>query len=338
MGNTKSNLTDQHLIASLSHENPSVRLAAIYALRHRTGSPDVQYSLLRTLHSFPSKEVTDMTLRALIAGAEQSHTLGFAAVNDSFFEELLTATEDDVEQRDMLMHYVKLLGPKSPLPMVVSGQKRSLTENWKENKKEFDLVLDLDTRDNDVRSYPSHRAILWGKSIGQKIKLSAAFGAFAGFGAGTAEQPGGFKLFTKGVARGYAFGRSRTAFEALILSENKPGSDVIQNKVYLNILGQVLIDVSKTIPACSPWNIPLYRSPDFTLLDFNSKVFICVGFINFQVTVSIHLKLDAGLAVCIAECVSGKAALTPTIGLSATAGATASLLVSSIHNKKWFKT
>ena len=333
MGNTKSNLTDQHLIASLSHENPSVRLAAIYALRHRTGSPDVQYSLLRTLHSFPSKEVTDMTLRALIAGAELGHNLGSVAVNDSFFDQLLTATDDDIEQRAMLVHYVKLLGPvslKNWFPMVASGRERR-GKMWNENKKEYDLILDFETRNKDVNSYPSHKAFLWGKRIGNsKINLAAAVGAFAGVGAGTAEHPGGFKLFAKGIVRGQAFGRSKTAFEALVQSENEPGSDSIKNRMYLSIIGIVLIDIKKEIPACTPWALPLFEGPDFPLLDFNANIFIFVGFLQFHISVTVILKLDLALTVCVKECISVKGAVTPSVGISATASATGSIIV-SIH-------
>ena len=330
MGNMKSNLTDEHFITSLSHENPSIRLAAIYALRQRTDSPEVQHSLLRTLRSFPSREVTEMTLKALIAGAEGHHSYP-AVANDSLFEQLVTATEGDIEQRAMLAYYVRLLGPSSPnhwLPMVGSGRQRR-GKVWNENKDEYNLVLDYETRNKDVTDYPSHKAYIWGKSIGNaKIKLSAAFGAFAGIGAGTREYPGGFKLFAKGVAKGYAFGYSQTAFETLILSENKPGSGVIQNRVYLSIINKVLVDASKEIPACQPWKIPLYQSPEYTLLEFEFKVFICVGFVSFGVKAGIQLKLDAGLTICVRECVSGKVTLTPTLGLRVTAGATGSLAVS----------
>ena len=330
MGNMESNLTDEHFIKSLSHDNPSVRLAAIYALRHRIDSPEVQHSLSHTLLSFPSKDTTYMILRTLIAGSElQCHSYP-DAVNDTFFEQLLVATEGDIEQRAMLNHYTRLLDPASPKNwfQMMSSRKRRGTE-WNENEKEYDLVLDYNTRNNDVRSYPAHKAYLWTKSIGNpKVRLDAAFGAFAGFGAGTEEQRGGFKLFAKGVVRGSAFGYSKTAFEALILSENKPGSGLIQNRVYLSIAGKVLLEKSKEITVCSPWKIPLSKTLEFTLLVFTYKVFICIGFVNFEVTVAVKLKLNAGLTVCIKECILGEATLTPAIGLSVTGGATVSLAVS----------
>ncbi|KAL5502594.1 hypothetical protein EMCRGX_G009395 [Ephydatia muelleri] len=325
MGNMESNLTDEHLINSLSHDNPSVRLAAIYALRHRTEWPEVQRSLLHTLLSFPSKDVTDMILKTLIAGAECSSYP--ETVNDFLFTQLLAATESDVEQSAMLARYVRLLGPTSPKDwiQIMSSRNRRGT-NWNEDKKLYDLVLDYNTRGDDVRSYPSHKAYLWAKSIGNsKIMLDAAFGAFVGFGAGNEEQKGGFKLFAKGVVRGSAFGHSKTAFEALILSENKHGSGVVHNQVYLSILGKVFLEKNKEITSCSPWKISPPKPLYFPLLDFRSKVFICIGFVNFKVTVDVKLKLEAGLTACVGECISGEATLTPTIGLIATGEGSVSL-------------
>ena len=334
MGNMESNLTDEHLINSLSHDNPSVRLAAIYALRHRTEWPEVQRSLLHTLLSFPSKDVTDMILKTLIAGAECSSYP--ETVNDFLFTQLLAATESDVEQSAMLARYVRLLGPTSPKDwiQIMSSRNRRGT-NWNEDKKLYDLVLDYNTRGDDVRSYPSHKAYLWAKSIGNsKIMLDAAFGAFVGFGAGNEEQKGGFKLFAKGVVRGSAFGHSKTAFEALILSENKHGSGVVHNQVYLSILGKVFLEKNKEITSCSPWKISPPKPLYFPLLDFRSKVFICIGFVNFKVTVDVKLKLEAGLTACVGECISGEATLTPTIGLIATGEGSVSLAVGIFKRTK----
>ena len=330
MGNMKSNLTDEHFIASLSHENPSIRLAAIYALRQRTDSPEIRHSLLRTLRSFPSREVTEMTLKALIAGAEGYHSYP-AVANDSLFEQLVTATEGDIEQRAMLAYYVRLLGPLSPkhwLPMVGSGRQRR-GKVWNENKNEYNLVLDYETRNKDVSTYPSHKAYLWGKSLGNsKINMAASFGAFAGVAAGSAEAPGGFKLFAKGIVRGQAFGRSKTAFEALARSENEPGSGNIKNKLYLSIVGIVLLNLEKEIPACSPWGLPLFEGPDFPLIDFNFKLFIFVGMLKFRLTVTAILRLDLALTVCVKECITAKGRITPSVGFSAVAEAGAVILVS----------
>ena len=329
MGNMGSNLTDEHFIKSLSHDSPSVRMAAIYALRHRTHCPEVQSSLLCALHSFPSKDTTDMILRALIAGAELHRHSYPEAANDSILEQLLVATEDDVDQRAMLTHYVRLLGPTSSKHWFSIIRKRRASV-WNDNSKmEYNLISPLETRNRDVINYPSNRAVLWGNRIGtSKINIAAAFGAFVGVGAGTAQQPGGFKVLAKGAVRGQAFGHSATAFEALVQSQNEPGSANIKNTMYLKIARFVLLSVEKDIPACTPWVLPLFETPGYPILDFSPTIFILVGFIRFHVSVTVTLRLDLSLTVCVKECISAIGAVTPSVGVSATGGASASIAVS----------
>ena len=329
MGNMESNLTDEHLINSLSHDNPSVRLAAIYALRHRTEWPEVQRSLLRTLRSFPSKDVTDMILRTLIAGAESHRHSYPEAVNDAFLEQLLVTTEDDFEQRAMLTHYARLLGPASSNRWFsIIRKKRGSV--WNDNSKmEYNLVSNLETRNKDVINYPSNKAVLWGNKIGNsKINIAAAFGGFVGVGAGTADQPGGFKVLAKGVVRGQAFGHSATIFEAMAQSLNQPGSVDIKNTMYLKIARFVLLSIEKDIPACTPWALPLFETPDYPILDISPTIFIFVGFLKFHVSLTATLRLDLNLTVCVKDCISAIGQITPSIGVSATGGASASIVVS----------
>eukprot|EP00731_Ephydatia_muelleri_P006400 Em0003g648a len=326
MGNMESNLTDEHLINSLSHDSPSVRLAAIYALRHRTEWPEVQRSLLRTLRSFPSKDVTDMILRTLIAGAESHRHSYPEAVNDAFLEQLLVATEDDFEQRAMLTHYARLLGPTSSNRWFsVIRKKRGSV--WNDNSKmEYNLVSNLENRNKDVINYPSNKAVLWGNKIGNsKINIAAAFGGFVGVGAGTADQPGGFKVLAKGVVQGQAFGHSATIFEAMAQSLNQPGSAEIKNTMYLKIARFVLLSIEKDIPACTPWALPLFETPDYPILDISPTIFIFVGFLKFHVSLTATLRLDLSLTVCVKDCISAIGQITPSIEVSATGGASASI-------------
>ena len=328
MGNTESNLTEKFLILLLSHKNPSVYLSAIYALRYCIGSMDVQQALLNALHSNPPETVTEMILRTLIAGAQYDHLLDSTVIGEPLFEAVVTATKVNIELRAMLVDYVKLLGPRSPkhwAHMLTSHyQKRGTT--WNENNNLYNMVLDLGTRSSDIVSYPSNKAYLWSKSLGiSLLGLDTAFGSFAGFGGNA--NPTSYKLFAKGIARGHAFGYSKTAFEALILSENKPGGSSIQNRVYISILDKVLVDRGSDIPNCKNWTFPLYKSPDYTLLRLSYKIFIYIGYLDFSVTLSARLAINAGITACLKECAFADGTLVPSITITAGGSAAISFLV-----------
>ena len=325
LGNTQSQMTKEILINYLTHGNPTVQLATVYALRYSTGSVDVQNALQYALESYPSDDLTEMVLRSIIAGAE----LEVPPINDRLFETILTASRgNNTELRMQLAYYIHLLGPRAPNNWSVFLQSHLMKRDtkWNERKGEYNMVEDFNTRNLDVQSYPKHSAYIWGERFGvPQLNLAAAFGAFAGFG-GRAN-PSSFKLFARGVARATAFGHSLTFFEALLSSESKPGGGSIHNRLYVNVIGQVLVDYSKQIPTCKSWQYPLYRSPEYTLLDFTFPIFIFVGFLRFEVTLTTHFGVDADLGACIDKCASVKGALIPSLTLSASAGASASILV-----------
>ena len=325
LGNTQSQRTKEILLNLLTHGNPTVQLATVYALRYSTGSVDVQNAFQYALESYPSDDLTEMVLRSIIAGAESK----VPPINDGLFETILTAYRgNNTELRMQLAYYIHLLGPKAPNNWSVLLQshlmKRGTT--WNEKNNDYNMVQDLNTRNFDVQSYPMHKAYIWGKSFGiPQLNLGAAFGVFAGFGGQS--NPSSFKLFIKGVARAYAFGHSITFFEALLSSENKPGEKRIDNRLYVSLAGKVLVEYSREIPLCTSWRYPLYRSPEYTLLEYTVPLFIYIAELRFEVSLSTQLGIDADLGACIDQCASVKGALVPSLKLSASAGASASLLV-----------
>eukprot|EP00731_Ephydatia_muelleri_P031258 Em0022g772a len=329
LGNTESSLADSTLLQLIAHDNSGVRLAAVYALRYSVESKDVQNEFLVGLRSHQDTDFVEMVARALIAGAESKQHSGTVPVGDALFEALLQHAKNDTELRAMVYYYVMLLGQKAPKewkPMIrpAAIQKRDTT--WNDNSDPlYNLVQDSNTRSSDITNYPVNRAYIWSKSLGvSDIRLDLAFGAFAGLG-GSAN-PTSFKLFAKGIARGYAFGYTATAFEALITSENKPGANSIVNRLYVSIVGKVLVDYSKEIPTCEDWSYPLYQSPDYTLLNFKYSIFIYVGTLNFSIGLSTNLGVTASLTACINTCLSAKAALTPHITIKVTARASITLI------------
>ncbi|KAL5517874.1 hypothetical protein EMCRGX_G003505 [Ephydatia muelleri] len=326
LGNTESSTMERAIIQLLGHDNPSVRLAAVYALRYRVSSKDVQYALSLALHGNPDPDFVEMVLRTLSAGAESQQLTEVQPIDDSLFEAVLQHTRNNTELLAKLSYYVKMLGPKAPNKWMVTlmdtHHKRATT--WNENNDLYNLVSDLKTRNSDLSTYPTNKGYIWSKSLGvTSIRLDLAFGAFAGFG-GSAN-PLSYKLFARGVAQGYAFGYTKTAFDALVSSVNAPGVNSIQNRLYVSLVGKVLVDYSREIPTCKSWSYPLYKSPTYVLLQFTYTIPIYVGSVNFGITISANLGIAATLTACINNCVQAKGAIVPTITVTATGSATASL-------------
>ena len=335
LGNTKSSLADSTLFQFLGHNDSNIRLAAVYALRYSVESKGVQDALLNGLCNHNDTSFAEMVLRAMIAGVEskQYSESGVVAVGDDFFKAIMQCAKKNTELRAMVYYYVMLLGPKAPKEWMgvlrTALQKRGTTWNDKSDSL-YNLVQDYNTRNSDVTNYPLNKAYIWSKSFGvPDVKLDIAFGAFAGFG-GSAN-PTSYKLFAKGTARGYAYGYTATAFEALILSEYKPGTSSISNKFYVSIVGIVLADYSKEIPTCKTWTYSrngTSLSKEYTLLSFTYSIFIYVGTLDFSMSLTANLGVDASLTACINKCLTANAAVIPSVTVTATAGASVSIIVS----------
>ena len=329
LGNTESSTIDKTIPLFLGHDNPNIRLAAVYALRYRMSSKDVEYALSLALRGSPDPDFVEMVLRALSAGAESQHLSEIQPIDDSLFEAVLQQARNNTDLLAKLSYYVKMLGPKAPykwmVTLVDTHHKRATT--WNENNALYNLVSDLNTRNSDLSNYPTNKAYIWSKSLGvSSIGLNFAFGAFAGFG-GSAN-PLSYKLFARGIAQGYAFGYTKTAFEALISSVNAPGVKSIQNRLYVSLVGKVLVDYSKEIPTCRSWSYPLYKSPTYVLLRFTYSIPIYVGSLDFGITISANLDIAATLTACINNCIQAKGTIVPAITVTATGSATGSLAVS----------
>ncbi|KAL5489314.1 hypothetical protein EMCRGX_G018392 [Ephydatia muelleri] len=345
LGNTKSSLADSTLFQFLGHNDSTIRLAAVYALRYSVESKDVQDVLLNGLCKHDDTGFAEMVLRAMIAGVEskQYSESGVVAVGDDFFKAIMQCAKNNAELRAMVYYYVMLLGPKAPKEwmgvMRTALQKRGTTWNDKSDSL-YDLVQDYNTRNSDVTNYPLNKAYIWSKSFGvPDVKLDIAFGAFGGFG-GSAN-PTSYKLFAKGIARGYAYGHTATVFEALILSEYKPGTSSISNKFYVSIVGIVLADYSKEIPTCKTWTYSrngTSLSKEYTLLSFTYSIFIYVGTLDFSMSLTAKLGVDASLTACINKCLTANAAVIPSVTVTATAGASVSIIPCGFpwgDKKKW---
>ena len=333
LGNTQSQLANPmllHLLAEQSH--PNVRLAAVYALRYSTGSVEVQNALRHALESDPSEELTEMVLRSLIAGAESN----LLPISDQFFGTIVTAVNrNNTELKMLLANYIHLLGSNAPnkWSAVLLGHLKKRDTTWNEKNQLYDLVKNEATHESDLDMYmyPINKAYTWGKSFGvSQVGLNSAFGAFAGFGGDT--NPSSYKLCAKGIARAHAYGYSKVVFEALLMSEKKSEEDNINNKLYVSIVGKVLINYQRQIPTCKSWTYPLYHSPVYTLKRITKSVFVYAGLLKFEINLRAKININAALTTCIKSYISAKAVLVPSIAVEATADTTGSIAVSVFSN------
>ena len=341
LGNTEASFSDRALLGLIAHDNPSVRAAAVYALRHRLESKDVQNALKLALRANrQDPDFAEVVTRTLIAGAESAQfSRTEHAVDDSLIEELLyqsqTNGNNEVHREAMVHFYAKILGRKSPVELkdkeraMNEIKSSSQSESWdSESDQLFNLVSDISTRRADVNAFPRRKSLLWTKPLGvPQLKLDIAFGAFAGF-PNSPNTNRNFKLFSKGYARAYAYGYSKTAFEATILSEHRPGSPSMTGKVYVIFIGQVL--VSEEVETCKAVTKTLISRGPANLLSATARVFIYVGTLEFYISLSAKFTVSASIKACVAQCVSAKGNVVPTITVTATVGAALNLIVSGI--------
>ena len=330
LGNTESSQANKKIVEFIKHVNPSVRMAAVYGLRYGVEKKEVQDALLYAVRQNKDAEFTEAVVRTLVAAAENKQLTSMEPIDGVFFEELLDQTRNNTVTRSILSNYVKLLGSKVPAKwndlMNKMVQKRDA--KWDKVNSVYDEVENINDRKSDLQNYPLNRGYLWGKSLGvSDLKLDVGLGAFMGYG-GKAN-PTSFKLFTRGVAKGYAFGHTKTAFDAQMYSINAPGGS-IENRLYIAIAGKVLVDYSKEIPTCKNWEYPLYHSPSYTLLTASSKVYIYVAYLDFTFSLSAKLDIKATLTACINMCVQAKGTLVPSVTVTATADAARNFMVSLI--------
>ena len=330
LGNTESSEIGNFIINYLSHSDPNIQLAAVYALRYIMDST-IQSEFIHILESKNSScFFAEAVIRALIAEAEWKSSRKVQPISTKLFKALVNATSDNKILVQMLLHYTTLIEeiPREWLAILKQNIHKRGTTIWNSADQIYNLVLSRSDRDYDMEAYPCNKAYLWAKSIGLKVlRLEGAFGSFAGFGCST-QHPTNYKLFARGLVRGYAFKFSKTAIEALLLSEKKPGSQMIENRVYFSIVGKVLADKCSDIPTCKTCNFPLYSSPDYTLLKISVPIFIYVGYLTFSLELKTRLGIDASLGACITDCVSVKGSLEPSAALIASAQTSATIIVS----------
>ena len=350
LGNTESHHTTTHLMDYLTHPDQQVQLSSIYALRYATANSAVLKALSDVVRQ---SNTTDddhlaMILHCLLFGLEHASNTRSQKPFDfdlafKLFSVVMTSESADLQQ--MLKNYLNLVDNKDSVflvglmraspPANNDSAHNTSTRNkrgtdWAERNSVYDLVSPLSTRQSDLRVYGSRKSYIWGKMFGvSKANVQIAAGGFVGVA-----KNGGYKLFGRAKAIGYAFGKTKTALDFLVLRQ-KTGSYTL-TRLYAEIVGKTLVNVydrSKS-SVCKRYSRPLYNPRKFTLFNFGISIFIYVGTLRFHLAG--YVKLNTNMYVNFCEnrgSITAEAGVLTTVTLELEGGATANILVS---NKGFF--
>ena len=168
-------------------------------------------------------------------------------------------------------------------------------------------------------------AYIWGKKLGVRdTNVEVAAGAFGGV-----SNTGFYKVFGHAKAVATAFGRTVTIVDVLLLRKTEPS--LTQSKMYVYVLGFILVNVDERQDSSVCHNIhrSLYEGREFSVFNFRHSIFITVGFLHFVVSGTGRLSTRAYINFCDSQArVTARAGLTPELTLTISASAEAEIIVS----------
>ena len=221
LGNTESQLSTDSLVNYLSHPDELVQFSASHALRYATGDNLVQKALLTLVTQYnATDDYTSAILHCLLSGIEHaSSTHSQPPFNLELAVSLVSSVmvSENSELQQLLASYLQLVGNEDSrhlltlmtAPLTKEGYSNSTRmkrgSNWAESNSVYDLIASLKTRQNDKKTYPLHKAYIWGKKFGiSKANLQVAAGGFIGDANG-----GQYKVFGRANAVGEIFKRKK---------------------------------------------------------------------------------------------------------------------------------
>ena len=338
LGNTGSKSITDLLFDYFSHStSDEVKLAALGATRMITTHKPVQDAFIVILESDPEEHFVEEIAKTLLIGEEHNQFLGKRVKqNNDLLNRLVTSSlsfKNNTDLHQLIQHYLEVVNTAESQKLgqfleekTGSGKRvRRATTDWDASSSLYNLVASHSVRRNDVRTYPRHRAYLWGKKIGtSKINVQLAAGVFAGGSVYRA------KAFGRAIARGTAFGKSKTFAEAVAEATHR--NNVVTVRLYAKIGGKVLINYRKSRSTCLSYSRKLHSSR-FTIINFKYKIFIYVASITFTVKLDAYLDVSISGKICLgaSSCrglANGRIALTPGVRVVPSGSASLSVLVS----------
>ena len=342
LGNTGSKSITDLLFDYFSHSSSDeVKLAALGAARMITTHKPVQDAFIVILESNPEEHFVEEIAKTLLTGEEHNQFFGKRVkANNDLLNSLVTSSlsfKNNTDLHQLIQHYLDAVNTVESRKLkefleeqTGSGKRmrRASTTDWDASHSLYNLVASQSARRSDVRNYRRHRAYLWGKKIGtSKVNVQLAAGIFAG---GTIYKG---KVFGRAIARGTAFGKSKTFAEAV--AEARNSNNRIYLRLYAKIGSKVLINYRKTRSTCHSYTKKLHSSR-FTILKFKYSIFIYVAKISFSVRLDAYLDVTISGRLCLGTrycrgTPNGRIALTPSVRAVPSGSASLSVLVNNMY-------
>ncbi|CAI8013732.1 hypothetical protein GBAR_LOCUS8664 [Geodia barretti] len=339
LGNTESQLSTDSLVNYLSHPDELIQFSAIHALRYATGECLVQKAFkLVVSQSNVSEDHVFAVLHCLLSGIEHASS---KHTQPPFNLELAVSLVSSVmasengELQQLLASYLQLVGNEDSrhlltlmtAPLSKEGYSNSTRmkrgSNWAESNSVYDLIASLNTRQTDKKTYPLHKAYIWGKKFGtSKANLQVAAGGFIG-----AANGGQYKVFGRAKAVGEIFQRKKTLLDFLVLREK--GTTSTRTRLFAQIAGKTLanIDIRSPSTVCKRYSKEYFAYNKYLVFDFSYPIKILVATIKVGITG--YVRLGSNMYVEFCEKVgslTAEAGLESTISLEIQGGFTGSLL------------
>ena len=347
LGNSGSKLPVHALLSSLQHDDIDVQISAIRSLGYHLDQQIVQEAFMISLALTDEDKVLEEILMSLLDAFDSailtnpSKEFLDATVNCTIklknpnLYELLANYLQKIDIKDVEV-YLNLLKQQhnygevdrdqiSDINGIDSRVKRG--SDWDQYYSGYDVVASYYQRRNDVINYPNHKAYIWGKTYGvDKLNLKIGAGAFIGaYCQSNANKR--FKVFAKGAAKVEVFGRNYNLAH-LEYSDHTSGN-YLYHKVYVKLGSSVLKNTyrSEYIHSCKSNDITLWNSGAYTVFNLRFSIWVFVGTISVYVRGSVSSRGDLGICTCPSK-LSACGSVKPSLSLTVSGGASASLLVS----------
>ena len=346
LGNSGSKLTIHALLSSLQHDDIDVQIAAIRSLAYHLEQPITQKAFIISLALADEDKVLEEILMILIDAFD---SMILTNPNKEFLDAIVSCTIKlknpnlyelfakyiQKMHRDDAEEYLNLLKQQhnhgdvtrdliSDVNGVDSRVKRG--SDWDEYNSNYDVVASYFQRRNDVTTYPTHKAYIWGRTYGvDKLNLKVGAGTFIGAYCQINANKR-FKVFVKGAAKVEVFGRTFNLAH-LEYSDHTSGN-YLHHKVYVRLGSNVIRNTYNSYPIgpCESNNRNLWNSGEYTVFNLQFNIWVFVGTVRVYIRGSVSSRGDLNLCTCPSNA-SACGDVKPSLSLRVGGGASVSLLV-----------
>ena len=347
LGNSGSKLAIHALLSSLQHDDIDVQISAIRSLSYHLDQQVVQEAFMISLALTDEDKVLEEILMSLLDAFDSAILTNpskeFLDVivnctiklkNPNLYELLANYLQNiDITDAEVYLNLLKQQHNYgevdrdhiSDINGVDSRIKRG--SDWDQYYSGYDVVASYYQRRRDVINYPNHKAYIWGRTYGvDKLNLKIGAGAFIGaYCQSNANKR--LKVFAKGAAKVEVFGRTYNL--AHLEYSDRTSGNYLYHKVYVKLGSNVLKNTYRAyrISSCKNNDITLWNSGPYTVFYLRFRIWVFVGTVGVYVRGSVSSRGDLGICTCPSK-LSACGSVKPSLSLTVSGGASASLLVS----------